>query len=98
MWDLLQFAGMLALPILAIGGLVWLLIYSAVRLALRHEVAKLERRKTRSTRPARAARPQPIKSQPAPAHGNGRARPRTAERPAGRGRTQPLARHGRAAS
>ena len=97
MWDLLQFAGMLALPILAIGGLVWLLIYSAVRLALRHEVAKLDRRK-RSTRPARAARPQPIESQPAPAHGNGRARSRTAERPAGQGRTQPLARPGRAAS
>ena len=34
MWDLLQFAGMLALPILAIGGLVWLLIYSAVFVAL----------------------------------------------------------------
>jgi hypothetical protein len=84
MWNLLQVAAFLVLPALLAGGLLWILIYSSVRLALRHEVARLEQRKARAARTearARAAgtaRPRLVRQQPAAARAGGHARARAA--------------------
>ena len=103
--DLLQFAATLALPLLVFAGLIWLLFYSAVRLALRHEVTKIERRKARRVQ-AQSARPRVIRTQPASAQanvrarqGNDHARPRPIpQRAAAEARTAPLARQRTVAS
>jgi hypothetical protein len=83
MLDLLQVAAMLALPMMLIGGLLWLLIYTSVRLALRHEVTRIEHRKVRATRArARAeatssTRPRLVRPQHASVRASGHARTRT---------------------
>jgi hypothetical protein len=65
MLDLLQVAAMLALPVLVLGGLAWLLLYTAVRLALRHEVTRLEKRKAgRARTDARGAAAEPAQRRP----------------------------------
>ena len=84
MWNLLQVAALLALPALLAGGLLWALIYSSVRMALRHEVTRLERRKTpvaraeARTRGPEGAPPRLVRQQPAAARVGGHARTRAA--------------------
>jgi hypothetical protein len=90
MVDLLQVAAMLALPMLVVGALVWLLIYTGVRLAIRHEVKRLEHRKARSERAAARGKREPagprlVRTQPMAARTSGHARPQpAAQRPATR--------------
>jgi hypothetical protein len=45
MSELLRLAVFLSVPILIFGGLLWFLIYSAIRMALRHEISRAQRRK-----------------------------------------------------
>ena len=50
MSDLLRLAIGLSIPILVFGALLWLLLYSAIRMGLRHEISRAQRRKV--ARPA----------------------------------------------
>jgi hypothetical protein len=56
--DLLQVATMLALPMLVVGALLWLVAYSSVRVAIRHEVTRLEQRKATAERARARGRPE----------------------------------------
>src|SRR2546423_429399 len=104
--NLLQVSVMLVLPVLVMGALLWLLVYSSVRLALRHEVAQLERRKARKARKGPAdtgtstdrTRPQLVRTRPAPAQGNGRPMGRPAGQPPPAARPVAGATRSRAAS
>jgi hypothetical protein len=60
----LRLAVFLSVPILIFGGLLWVLIYSAIRMALRHEISRAQRRKG-ETRPAETnVRPQVKRPRP----------------------------------
>jgi len=105
MWDLLRVAILLALPILVFGALTWVLFYSAVRLALRHEAERLQKRTPRSTRTTTGSRP--VARRPSQgAQGNGRAQPSSGrvstgtarERPRTEAEAGPFVRQRRAAS
>jgi hypothetical protein len=74
MFDLVRLAAMLALPILVIGALMWLLLYTAVRLGIRHEVSRLQaQRAARPTRAATRSRPARTSAGAAPFVEQGRA-------------------------
>ena len=97
MWSLLQLAAALAVPLLVFAALLWVLMYSSFRLALRHEVTRLGRQEEEAS--AAQGRPR-AGTRPASAQGNGgQARPGPArDRAAAHAGTQSLAGERRAAS